>query len=158
MQLSELASRHSPEAFLDRLILTFGVIYSIDAPKITDSNRPPGYRRKIWTRTEHGKSECGIEDWRMAKYTALLTREQFDEFLYHLNLVASATETMGSLGAPRPDDGMPGWTPAILFHQEDSYLDDLRIAYVTPYVMNNEFREIDADDWEALKEAIVAVY
>ena len=107
--------------------MQFSVIYSVDVPKGISLKdfAPPQVRR--WSLTEGNEQfEYGYLEGRWTrgkhrKWTALLTRKQFDAFVAKVGLYAERTETMGSLGAP----GLGfGWSPAISFtgDHEDAIL------------------------------------
>ncbi|HEX6986383.1 MAG TPA: hypothetical protein VF170_13455, partial [Planctomycetaceae bacterium] len=96
--------------------------------------------------------EGAWENGRHGKWAALLTREQFDEFVEATGLYAENTETMGSLGAP----GFGwGWAPAVSFVSDDP--DAIQSAYVTPIPETTRARS-DERDWERVRGAVLAVY
>lgn len=111
----------------------YSVIYSFDCATSDYVHRwqPPKHQlRKLWVLTERDDHDgdmkyCGLGKHR--KYGALLTPDQFKEFVDHTYLRASTTPTMGSIGAP--GFGF-GWAPAIMFESDDheAYVN----AYVTP--------------------------
>lgn len=111
----------------------YSVIYSFDcAPDdhVFKWQPPKKQLRRLWDLTErddlHGDMEyCGLGKHR--KYCALLTPDQFKEFVEHLFLSASTTPTMGSIGAP--GFGF-GWAPAVMFESDDH--EAWVNAYVTP--------------------------
>lgn len=122
--------------------MLFSVIYEADYP-VPDTDIRRGYggqtyiedvappkRRTLWELTE-ARDEPAYWDtsqrWRHRKWAAVLTREQFDEFIRKTWLTADHTETMGSIGAP--GFGF-GWAPAVAFSY-DSEAQSLN-AYVTP--------------------------
>lgn len=119
--------------------MLFSVIYTADYPVPTgefygetkiDDVAPP-HRRKLWELTEAYDEDAFYwgsgARWRHRKWAAVLTREQFDEFIRKTWLTADDTETMGSIGAP--GFGM-GWAPAVSFsHDSDGQALN---AYVTP--------------------------
>lgn len=119
--------------------MLFSVIYTADYAVPTgefygenkiDDVAPPR-RRQLWELTEaHDEEAYWNPDRkeRHRKWAALLTREQFEEFLRHTWLTADETETMGSIGAP--GFGF-GWAPAISFSYDYDNGDRLN-AYVTP--------------------------
>ena len=101
---------------------------------------------------EYGYLEGCWENGHHRKWCAILTREQFDEFIDQCGLIAERTETMGSLGAP----GFGyGWSPAISFRSDDP--DAIQNAYVTPMP---EVRKEHGDeqDWKRIRGAVLAVY
>ena len=139
--------------------MQFSVIYSADCPSDHDIERfAPPQVEEFWDQTEgdeqyeYGYLEGRWEEGHHRKWCALLSREQFDEFIDRLGLVAERTETMGSIGAP--GFGL-GWAPALAFCGEDP--DAIQSAYVTPLP---EVRKeaCDEDDWRRVKAAVLAVY
>jgi hypothetical protein len=138
--------------------MQFSVIYSVDVPNDTNvlAYAPPCVD-ELWDETEDD-SEFGYEYlegcWEGGhhrKWTAILDREQFDDFVHACDLSAESTETMGSIGAP----GFGyGWSPAISFTSDD--LDAIQSAYVTP--MPETHKEGDEHDWDRVKGAVLAVY
>jgi hypothetical protein len=142
---------------LEGFPMQFSVIYSVDVPSNV-SIKPylPPQARSLWTKTEDDSGyEYSYLEGRWAsgkhrKWTALLTRQQFDDFVSKVGLVAEDVETMGSLGAP----GF-GWSPAISFTGEDE--DAIASAYVTP-IPNVEKEGFDDRDWQRVREAVLDVY
>lgn len=139
--------------------MQFSVIYSVDVPADTDvlDYTPPNVE-ELWDETE-GDEQYGYSylegcwtEGHHRKWAAILTREQFEEFVEHCGLTADSTPTMGSLGAP--GFGF-GWAPAISFDSDDP--DALLNAYVTPIP---EVRKEHADerDWQRVRGAVLAVY
>ena len=106
--------------------MQYSVIYSFDCPADVSVKRfqPPKVRR--WDLTECGPSE-DEDGGKHRKYCALLTQEQFDDFVSHCGLFTDRTRTMGSLGAP--GFGF-GWSPAVSFRGDDCAA--YQSAYVTP--------------------------
>ena len=137
--------------------MLFSVIYSVDVPGDEDvMDHAPPHVDELWDETENGETEYSYleGDWENGthkKWCAILTREQFDAFIDKCSMVAESTETMGSLGAP----GCGYWAPAISFNSNDP--DCIANAYVTP-LPEVEGREFDEDDWDRLKNAVLAVY
>lgn len=139
--------------------MLFSIIYSADVPG--DSNildfAPPNVA-ELWDETEDdGQYEYGYlgGDWEEGhhrKWCALLTREQFNEFVEHCGLVAENTETMGSLGAP--GFGF-GWSPAISFRSDDP--ETIQSAYVTP-LPETKREQCDEKDWHRVRKAVLATY
>src|SRR5688572_8777557 len=126
--------------------MQFSVIYSVDVPRSERlSAFVPPRVRSLWDRTEGDESyEYGYLEGRWTrgkhrKWCALLTREQFEEFLCQCQLYAEQTETLGSLGAP--GFGF-GWAPAISFTSDQ---DAIQSAYVTP-IPETRKREWDDQD------------
>lgn len=116
--------------------MLFSIIYEANwpidthAPLTTVEEVAPPNRRRLWELTEARDEEAywdGETRMRHRKWAAVLTREQFDEFIRKTWLTADHTETMGSIGAP--GFGF-GWAPAVSFSY-DSDGQSLN-AYVTP--------------------------
>lgn len=151
--------------------MLFSIIYSVDVPSDVSLNpyRPP-HQRKLWWITE--ENECYDYDylggrWRHGKhrkYCAMLTQEQFDEFIGHVCIYAEDVETMGSIGAPGFGFGL---APAISFSdycREDAILN----AYVTPIPGHLEGDEIVPDEgvelplgdeaWQRIRQEIIEQY
>lgn len=120
-----------PTAQEDAVI--FSVIYSVDVPAgVSVREFAPPQVGRLWSMTETGESEYSYlkgpwEKGKDRKWTAFLTRRQFDAFVEKVGLYAESTETMGSLGAP--GFGF-GWSPAISFSAD--HQDAIVNAYVTP--------------------------
>lgn len=154
--------------------MLFSAIYSIDASSedSIESCFPPGietgkeYDHEVWECTEDGETEYeylgGV--WmggKHRKFSALLTRKEFEEFLCHTGLRVSCTQTMGSLGAPGFDIY---WAPAIAFDLDDP--DFIVSAYVTPIPTvrtREQFMERDGpgfgnDAWERVRDAVIKTY
>jgi hypothetical protein len=138
--------------------MLFSVIYSFDVPQGVSIKPYTPPQRSLWTRTEGNEQfEYGYLEGRWTtglhrKWTALLTRKQFDAFVGKLGLVAENVETMGSLGAP----GFGcGWSPAISFNADDE--DAILNAYVTP-IPEVEKASYDERDWQRVREAVLSVY
>jgi hypothetical protein len=139
--------------------MLFSVIYSVDVPEDVDAlDFAPPHVETLWKKTE-GDDQYDysyLEDrWTTGmhrKWCAVLTREQFDEFVAECGLRADDCETMGSIGAP----GFGyGWAPAISFNGD--HQDSIQSAYVTPIpeVERTEFHE---GDWDRVRDAVLAVY
>lgn len=139
--------------------MLFSVIYSVDVP--ADANildyAPPNVA-ELWDETEdddqyeYGYLEGEWEQGHHRKWCALLTREQFGEFVEHCGLVAESTETMGSLGAP--GFGF-GWSPAISFRSDDP--EAIQSAYVTPLPETSR-DQCDERDWNRVRKAVLSTY
>ncbi len=138
--------------------MQFSIIYSADVPEDEDISRfAPPQVEELWDETENGPTEYAYLDgeWENGthkKWCAVLTREQFDEFVEHCGLSAESTHTMGSIGAP----GFGyGWAPAISFNGDHE--NAICNAYVTPIpeVSRTEFND---EDWERVRGAVVSVY
>lgn len=114
----------------------YSVIYSVDIPDGVNM-RPfvPPQCKKLWDETEDdsnyefGYLEGRWEKGHHRKWCAILTEDQFKEFIDHVGLFPESCETMGSLGAPGYGWGW-GWAPAISFRNDDP--DAIQSAYVTP--------------------------
>ncbi len=139
--------------------MLFSVIFSADVPAgVSLKDYKPPKARSLWTRTEGGPSEYAYLDgaWkrgRHGKWTALLTRDQFDEFVNALGLFAESTETMGSIGSP--GFGF-GWSPAISFTSDDH--DAILSAYVTPVPEVEKKNGGDERDWRRVRRAVLSAY
>lgn len=124
--------------------MEMSVIYSIDTPRevsIAPFN-PPKSQRRLWQLTEDDSGyeysylEGRWEKGKHRKWVALLTREQFDEFLDHTGLFAEDVATMGSIGAPGCGYGL---APAFAFRTDEQ--DAIQNAYVTPLASGSEMVE-----------------
>ena len=139
--------------------MKFSVIYSVDVPEDVDvMDFAPPQVDSLWTKTE-GDSEyeygylegCWTEGMHR-KWCAILTREQFDEFVEQCGLRAENCETMGSIGAP----GFGyGWAPAISFTGDHE--DAIQSAYITPLIETKR-ESCDERDWERVRSAVISVY
>lgn len=139
--------------------MRFSVIYSADVPEDVDVlGYAPPQVEELWDETEdddqyeYGYLEDEWENGHHRKWCAVLTREQFDEFIDRCGLFAEDVQTMGSLGAP--GFGF-GWAPAISFRSDDP--DAIQSAYVTP-IPEVEQESCNERDWERVREAVLAVY
>ncbi|MFO0926153.1 MAG: hypothetical protein U0736_03820 [Gemmataceae bacterium] len=138
--------------------MLFSVIYSVDVPSNVSLKAYTPTCPSLWTRTEgdeqyeYGYLEVRWEKGKHRKWTAVLTRDQFDAFVEKLGLVAEDVQTMGSLGAP--GFGF-GWAPAISFNGDDQ--DAILNAYVTP-VSEIQKDGFDEQDWQRVREAVLKVY
>lgn len=138
--------------------MQFSVIYSVDVPADTDvlDFAPPNVAD--WDETEdddqyeYGYLEGCWENGHHRKWSAILDREQFDEFISRCGLTADSTPTMGSLGAP--GFGF-GWAPALSFNSDDP--NAIQCAYVTP-IPEVSKEHADERDWERVRGAVLAVY
>lgn len=138
--------------------MLFSVIYSVDVPsdETIDDFNPPSLG--LWDQTEDDDQyeydylEGVWENGSHRKWCAILTRQQFTEFVEHCGLTAEDVETMGSLGAP----GFGyGWAPAIAFNSDDPCA--IQSAYVTP-IPEVEREECGEHDWQRVRSAVLAVY
>lgn len=138
--------------------MQFSVIYSVDVPADEDvlAYAPPNVAE--WDETEgdeqydYGYLEGCWENGHHRKWAAILTREQFNDFVDHCGLTADSTPTMGSLGAP--GFGFV-WAPAISFNSDDPSA--VQSAYVTP-IPEVSKKHADGRDWERVRGAVLAVY
>jgi hypothetical protein len=138
--------------------MQFSVIYSADCPADEDINdfAPPNL--DLWDQTEdddqydYGDLEGRWANGHHRKWCAILSREQFTEFVEHCGMFAEDVETMGSLGAP--GFGF-GWAPAISFRADDP--DAFQSAYVTPLPGTGR-EQCDENDWGRVRGAVLAVY
>src|SRR2546423_1655853 len=129
--------------------MLFSVIYSADVPEGIDilTYAPPRCE-ELWDETEDDGQydyeylEGEWEHGHHRKWSTILNREQFEEFLDHCGLFAENVETMGSIGAP--GFGF-GWAPAISFRSDDT--DAIQNTYVTP-VPEVEREHSSERDWE----------
>lgn len=139
--------------------MLFSVIYSVDVPAETDiDDYTPPQADELWDETEgDDQYEYGYLDGRWdeghhRKWGAVLTREQFDEFVRHCNLTAENVQTMGSIGAPGFGFSR---APAISFRSDDS--DAIQSAYVSP-IPEVEKDHLDDHDWDRVRGAVLSVY
>lgn len=138
--------------------MLFSVIYSVDVPADENLDRfaPPDL--SLWDETEDDEQfeydylEGEWQGGHHRKWCALLTRDQFDEFVEHCGLSAENTQTMGSIGAP--GFGI-GWAPAISFTGDDP--DAIQSAYVTP-IPEVDGAELGEEDWDRVRTAVLSVY
>lgn len=139
--------------------MLFSVIYSVDVREDADPDdfAPPNVK-ELWEETENDSCyeysylEGAWEHGHHRKWCALLTREQFDEFVKRCSLTAEDVQTMGSLGAP--GFGI-GWSPAIAFRNDDYAC--IAGAYVTP-LPETQKEACDERDWDRVRNAVLAVY
>jgi hypothetical protein len=139
--------------------MQFSVIYSVDTPADVDLlDYAPPQVSELWDQTEGDEQyeysylEGRWENGHHRKWVAVLTREQFDQFIRRTGLTAEDVQTMGSIGAP--GFGF-GWAPAISFNGDDP--DAIQSAYVTP-LPEVEKDHFDDRDWERVRGAVLAVY
>jgi hypothetical protein len=156
--------------------MTFGVIYEFDC-RADDTVKSYQPRRALLRKmqcTEGNENrqysyldeEYGDDSdkgpWargKHRKYCGVFNKEEFEQFIEDCELVASTTETMGSLGAP----GSARWygiSPAVSFDAD--HYGCMASAYVTPYPGFEPKRESTAEKEERwfrmLKAAMVALY
>ena len=139
--------------------MQFSVIYSVDVPEEIDPmDFAPPQVETLWTKTEgdseyeYSYLEDGWTNGMHRKWCAVLTREQFNEFVDQCDLHAEDCETMGSIGAP--GFGF-GWAPAISFN--GNHEDAICNAYVTP-IPETKRESCDENDWERVRAAVISVY
>ncbi|MBN9519367.1 hypothetical protein J0H58_12730 [bacterium] len=103
--------------------MKFSVIYTADVPADEDVlDHAPPHVSDLWDQTEgddqfeYGYLEGRWDGGHHRKWCAVLTRDEFDEFVRRCGLVAEDVQTMGSLGAPGVGFG---WAPAISFNGDD---------------------------------------
>lgn len=139
--------------------MKFSVIYTADVPADEDVlDHAPPHVADLWDETEgDGQFEYGYLEGRWEgghhrKWCAVLTRDQFDEFVRRCGLVAEDVRTMGSIGAP--GFGF-GWAPAISFNGD--HPDAIQNAYVTPLPETRK-KALGDSDWERVRDAVLAVY
>lgn len=139
--------------------MQFSIIYSVDTPADIDADifSPPNWTEN-WEQTEGDEQfeysylEGRWEGGHHRKWSAILNRQAFDEFIAKCGLRAEDVETMGSIGAP----GMGiGWAPAISFVSDDP--DAIQSAYVTPLPKTRKV-DLDERDWERVRDALLAIY
>jgi hypothetical protein len=142
----------------------YGVIYSFDCPR-TESVKTYLPRKSILKKMqmtegdssrEYGYLEGEWENCKHRKYGAVLTQEEFDQFVDDCELRADSVETMGAMGMPGSERWW-GCTPAIAFNGPD-----VAQAYVTPYPkvqLKNQPTETQEERWwKMLKKVIVNKY
>jgi len=140
--------------------MLFSVIYSADCPRCESiaQFRPPHVRR-LWDQTE-GDDQYEYDylegDWEKGKHRkwcALLTKDQFTEFVETIGLVAEDVRTMGSIGAPGCGFGC---APAISFNDSGDVRAILN-AYVTP-IPETKKQDWTEQDWERVRTAVINIY
>lgn len=147
--------------------MRFGVILTVDCQRQDSIKRwyPPNVRLFQLTEGDDQREMEYISDgWRKhkhRKWVGEISREQFDALVEKLNLKASSTPTMGSLGVPWTPGGM-GLAPAICFEEDSHELDAYVQAYVTPLpeVRCPIGRDAAYYDrcWERVRRAVLAIY
>lgn len=137
--------------------MRFSLIYSVDVPEgIRISDFAPkdvtslGEETEDDSQYEYGYLEGRWTTGQHRKWSALLDRRQFEEFVDRCGLIAEPVETLGSLGAPGCGYG---WAPAISFHGDSQ--DAIQSAYVTPLPETTK-RRGDERDWDRIRRAILA--
>lgn len=139
--------------------MRFSVIYSVDVPEgIRISDLAPKDVASLWEETEDDSQyEYGYLEGRWTtgqhrKWSALLDRRQFEEFVDRCGLIAEPSETLGSLGAPGCGYG---WAPAISFRGDSQ--DAIQSAYVTP-LPETKKPHGDERDWDRVRRAMLSQY
>jgi hypothetical protein len=139
--------------------MQFSIIYSADVPADVDvRDYAPPRVEELWDETEdddqfeYSYLEGGWEEGHHRKWCAVLTREQFDEFVRRCGLVADDVQTMGSLGTPGCGFGR---APAISFRSDDPVA--IQSAYITP-LPETQKHQYDERDWDRVRSAVLAVY
>lgn len=153
--------------------MLFSVIYSFDCPRNVSVNEFMPSQRKLFTQTEddscyeysylaEGDEKNPWHNGKHRKLCAILTRNQFEQFLLDTGLVSEDVETMGSIGAPGFGTG---WAPAISFNGESLYDNAIQNAYVTPIPMAKKLEDLETldrpfteRDWERVRNVIVKKY
>ena len=145
--------------------MLFSVIYEFDTPREVSVRHYLPPRRRLWQQTEGDEQyeyeylEGRWEKGKHRKLCAILTKEQFAEFVDRTNLYPEDCETMGSIGAP--GFGI-GWAPAISFRGEDE--DAIQSAYVTPLATkdstNTPIRPNGCTerDWPRVRKSVIAAF
>ena len=147
--------------------MVFSVIYQADIPpdECVDTFRPGPAR--LWSLTEqedHAESPwpegSAPESCKHRKWCALLTRDQFNDFLGRVPIYPQDVETGGSLGAPGCGFSL---APAIAFSEVVGYA--VLDAYVTPIPiarrpadLSTFDRQFTARDWHRVRRAVLRVY
>jgi len=135
--------------------LEFSIIYDVECEMDEDVEKygPPWKQENLWEKTEEYIEEYDEGLWlKCAKWAAILSKEEFDEFIEHTGLYAEDVETSGSIGAP----GFGyGWAPAISFRNE---MPPYRGAYVTPIPKIKRKEGWDNKDWERIRNAVLRMY
>lgn len=139
----------------------WGVIYSIDcyaeehtalAPFLATSMK----NHHLWRMTENEPDESEV--FKHRKYCAVLTQQQFDEFVDEIGLYAENVQTMGALGMPGAGNWW-GWSPAISFTSRDNFTEygALCNAYVCPF--DPEWTEPQNEEkWEEVRRQVIDAY
>jgi len=135
--------------------MIFSVIYSFDCPRDISVNDYYPSKRRLFDLTEQSDTVADAEIEGMPKHRKLcgiLTREQFEEFLWDVQIYAEDVETMGSLGAPGLGFGL---SPAISFGGDD--YNAYQNAYVTPLPETTK-SELNERDWQRVRTAVINTY
>lgn len=148
----------------------YSVIYSFDCPKTqwVRNFNPPTKQRKLWQLTEQDDASdeyedlcncnpdepclCGFRRVYYRKWCAMLTQEQFDEFVNLVGLCAEDIETMGSIGAPGFGFGC---APAISF---TLHADLYAGAYVTSCPKEGDEFWPTEDAWKKVRRQVIEHY
>jgi hypothetical protein len=134
--------------------MEFYVIYSVDClyENYLNNCRPRPELCEKLTLTEEGESEYRYLEgqWEEAvheKWAGILSKADFEKFLYDTFLTAEDCETLGSLTEY-------GWMPAIPFNADDE--ESICNAYVTPLIPGQA--EMSEAQWERLRSAVIHKY
>lgn len=140
--------------------MLFSVIYSADCPHTESIARfRPPHARRLWDLTEgdsqyeYGYGEGDWEKGKHRKWCAVLDKDQFNEFVESVGLVAENVQTMGSIGAPGCGFGC---APAISFTDGGDVRAYLS-AYVTP-IPEVKKQDWTKRDWKRVRRAVLNVY
>jgi len=144
--------------------MLFSVIYEFDCPMTHTVGCYTPSQRHLFDLTERADGEPS--DWcaelfggkcKHRKYCALLTRKQFDRFLFDTGLFPEDVETMGSLGAPGCGYGI---APAVSFRNDDP--EAIQSAYVTPIPEVEPRRPLTPERceqvWQRVRSAMLATF
>lgn len=155
------------ELSLNSDIKFFSVIYSFDlmADGYVGGYNPSTKQRHQWELTERDSEyeygymceceenepcTCGWRKGKHRKWAALLTPEQFVEFVRHCKLFSTNTRTGGSLGAP----GLGyGCVPAIAFERRCDNNLIYAGAYVTPCPEMGGFWT--TEQWKEIRQEVI---
>jgi hypothetical protein len=121
--------------------MQFGVIHTVMVPAGESVSDYYPWRwsktKKLWNLTEMGREPIGDgEKWHQRKWCALLTEEQFNEYVDRCSMFAESTPTMGAIGGPA---NPYGWAPAVSF-RADRDREGFEDAYVSPCGSRSEVR------------------
>jgi hypothetical protein len=154
----------------------FSIIYSVDIPRHEAiGNYMPNdrLRRRRFDMTEGDESydynyladeTPGNDYWRNGKHRklcAILSKQEFEEFLFDTGLFPEDVETLGSIGAPGFGFSL---APAISFTNDDP--EAIQSAYVTPIPLFNtvndgklpEFEGFNERSWQRTRRAVIEHY
>lgn len=137
--------------------MLFSVIYSVDMPKdhSVQEWRPANHRKWELTEWDDHEGELAYANLpKHRKYCKLLTRKEFDDFVWDQGLYMEDVETMGSIGAP----GLGLFlAPAVSFTGDNDQI--YQSAYVTPIPDRiSEKFELTERHWNMVYKAMLSVY